>query len=30
MEEMIRKVLAMVGSAVFLVLAPGFVGGLVP
>ncbi|HUK17568.1 MAG TPA: isoprenylcysteine carboxylmethyltransferase family protein [Bryobacteraceae bacterium] len=27
---MIRKVLAIVGSAVFLVIAPGFVAGLVP
>ncbi len=27
---MIRKVLAVVGSAVFLVIAPGFVAGLVP
>src|SRR5260221_13949149 len=27
---MIRKVLSIVASAVFLVLAPGFVGGLVP
>ena len=27
---MIRKVLAIVGSAVFLVIAPGFVAGLAP
>ncbi len=27
---MIRKVLAIIGSAVFLVIAPGFVAGLVP
>jgi protein-S-isoprenylcysteine O-methyltransferase Ste14 len=27
---MTRKILAMLGSAVFLVIAPGFVGGLVP
>ena len=29
-ENMIRKVLAILGSAVFLVIAPGFVAGLVP
>src|ERR1700674_3701528 len=29
-EDMIRKVSAIVGSAVFLVIAPGFVAGLVP
>jgi len=29
-EDMIRKVWAIVGSAVFLVIAPGFVAGLVP
>ena len=29
-EDVIRKVLAIVGSAVFLVIAPGFVAGLVP
>jgi len=29
-EDMPRKVLAMVGSLVFLVIAPGFVAGLVP
>lgn len=27
---MIRKVLAVIGSAVFLVIAPGFIAGLVP
>jgi protein-S-isoprenylcysteine O-methyltransferase Ste14 len=27
---MLRKILAMLGSAVFLVIAPGFVAGLVP
>ena len=29
-DDMIRKVLAILGSAVFLVIAPGFVAGLVP
>jgi protein-S-isoprenylcysteine O-methyltransferase Ste14 len=29
-QDMVRKVLAIVGSAVFLVIAPGFVAGLVP
>ncbi len=29
-EDMVRKVWAMVGSVVFLVIAPGFVAGLVP
>ena len=29
-EDMMRKVLAIVGSAVFLVIAPGFVAGLAP
>jgi protein-S-isoprenylcysteine O-methyltransferase Ste14 len=29
-EDVIRKVLAIIGSAVFLVIAPGFVAGLVP
>jgi len=29
-QGMLRKVLAIVGSAVFLVIAPGFVAGLVP
>jgi protein-S-isoprenylcysteine O-methyltransferase Ste14 len=29
-EDMMRKVLAILGSAVFLVIAPGFVAGLVP
>ena len=29
-EDMTRKVLAIVGSAVFLVIAPGFVAGLAP
>src|ERR1035441_10278488 len=29
-EDMVRRVLAIVGSAVFLVVAPGFVAGLVP
>jgi hypothetical protein len=28
--DMIRKVLTIIGSAVFLVIAPGFVAGLVP
>ena len=27
---MVRKVLAILGSAIFLVIAPGFVAGLVP
>jgi hypothetical protein len=27
---MIRKILAIIGSAIFLVIAPGFVAGLVP
>ena len=30
MRVMIRKVLAIIGSALFLVIAPGFVAGLVP
>jgi protein-S-isoprenylcysteine O-methyltransferase Ste14 len=30
MEDMIRRVSAILGSAVFLVVAPGFVAGLVP
>ena len=29
-QDMVRKVLAIVGSAVFLVIAPGFVAGLMP
>ncbi len=29
-ERMLRRVLAIVGSAVFLIIAPGFVAGLVP
>lgn len=29
-EDMMRKVLAIIGSAVFLVIAPGFVAGVVP
>jgi hypothetical protein len=29
-EEMIRRAPAIIGSAIFLVIAPGFVAGLVP
>lgn len=29
-EDVIRRILAIIGSAVFLVIAPGFIAGLVP